>query len=78
MLHNFCRKVPLNEDDEEEATGNNIDADDTDSCNETEEGRQTRDEFVRSFFFHNFCDSFKLMTSFVYLRYAYKGFIHST
>ena len=51
MLHNFCRKVPLNEDDEEEATGNNIDADDTDGCNETEEGRQTRDEFVRSFFF---------------------------
>ena len=77
MLRNFCRKVPLTEDDEGEATGDNIDTDDTDGCNETEEGRQKRDEFVRSFF-SQFFDSFKLMTSFVNLRYAYKGFIHST
>ena len=51
MLHNFCRNVFLN-DDEEEATGDSSNADEVyqDDINETEEGRQKRDEFVRSFF----------------------------
>ena len=51
MLHNFCRNVFLN-DDEEEATGDSSNADEVyqDDINETEDGRQKRDEFVRSFF----------------------------
>lgn len=50
MLHDFCRNVFLN--DEEEATGDSSNADEVyqDDINETEEGRQKRDEFVRSFF----------------------------
>ena len=50
MLYNFCRNVFLN-DDEEEATGDSSNADEVyqDDINETEEGRQKRDEFVRSF-----------------------------
>ena len=52
MLHNFCRNVFLNDDDEEEATGDSSNAVEVyqDDINETEEGRQKRDEFVRSFF----------------------------
>ena len=51
MLPIFCRNVFLN-DDEEEATGDSSNADEVyqDDINETEEGRQKRDEFVRSFF----------------------------
>ena len=51
MRHNFCRNVFLN-DDEEEATGDSSNADEVyqDDINETEEGGQKRDEFVRSFF----------------------------
>ena len=52
MLHNFCRNVFLN-DDEEEATGDSSNAGEVyqDDINETEEGRQKGDEFsVRSFF----------------------------
>ena len=51
MLHNFCRNIFLNDDDEE-ATGDNSNAVEVyqDNISETEEGRQKRDEFVRSFF----------------------------
>ena len=41
MLHNFCRKVPLNYDDEEEASSHSNNADDMyQDGNETEEGLQ--------------------------------------
>ena len=43
MLHNFWRKVPLNYDDEEEATSDSDNADDMQEYgNETEEGQTRR------------------------------------
>lgn len=50
MLHNFCQKVPLSDEDEQ-ATGHNNDADDIyKEVNEMEEGQQKRAEFVRLVF----------------------------
>ena len=44
MLHNFCRHLPLNEEDL------NVQVDDDEDYNESEEGREKRNGFVRSFF----------------------------
>ena len=50
ILHNFCRNVFLNDDEEATGDSNADEVYQDERVNETEEGRQKRDEFVRSFF----------------------------
>ena len=50
ILHNFCRDLPLHDDDDDDDNDDDDDYDCQEETDETVEGREYRVEFIQSFF----------------------------